>query len=216
MTPRGCLPLAAACLAAACATARAPQTTVAVDPAQPEHEQTLVVLLPDSDTGTVGRAGVSNPHGSVDLDKPREYTRVTSTGAPTAPAILSEDEVERLFATALEGMPPAPEHFTLYFEFESEELTSESRRMLDDVLRAVKTRPVPDVVAVGHTDTTGQARANIQLGLRRAVAVRTLLIDAGLTRSAVEVASHGEAELLVKTSDGVFEPRNRRVEITVR
>ena len=175
-----------------------------------------MVLLPDSDTGSVGRAGVSNAHGSVDLDMPRQYTRVTSTGAPTAPAVLSEDEVENLFASALEGMPPAPEHFTLYFKFESEELTDESRKMLDDVLIAVKTRPVPDVVAVGHTDTTGQARANIELGLRRAIAVRTLLINAGLTRNAVEVTSHGEAELLVKTSDGVFEPRNRRVEITVR
>jgi outer membrane protein OmpA-like peptidoglycan-associated protein len=30
------------------------------------------------------------------------------------------------------------------------------------------------------------------------------------------VASHGEAELAVPTTDNVFEPRNRRVEITVR
>jgi outer membrane protein OmpA-like peptidoglycan-associated protein len=178
--------------------------------------QSLVVLLTDPGTDSVGRAAVSNAHGSVDLDMPREYTRVTSTGAPTAPALLSSDEAERLFASALEGMPPAPEHFTLYFKFESEELTDDSRRMLDDVLRTVKTRPVPDVVAVGHTDTTGQARANVQLGLRRAIAVRTLLVNAGLTGNAVEVTSHGEAELLVKTSDGVFEPRNRRVEITVR
>lgn len=214
MAPRGCLPIAAACLAAACATARAPQTTVTADPAP--QEQALVVLLPDSDTGAVGRAGVSNAHGSVDLDMPRQYTRATTTGAPTAPEVLSEDEVDTLFGPALEALPPAPEHFTLYFKFESEELTDESREMLDDVLLAVKTRPVPDVVAVGHTDTTGQARANIELGLRRAIAVRTLLINAGLTRNAVEVASHGEAELLVKTSDGVFEPRNRRVEITVR
>ena len=47
-------------------------------------------------------------------------------------------------------------------------------------------------------------------------AKRTLLVNAGLTRKAIEVTSHGEAELLVKTADGVFEPRNRRVEITVR
>ena len=216
MTLRGCLLVAAACLAAACATARAPHTTTSTPAPAVAQERALVVLLPDPGTDTVGRAAVSNAHGSVDLDMPREYTRVTSTGAPTAPAILSDDEVEKMFAAALEGMPPAPEHFTLFFRFESEELTDDSRRMLDDVLRAVKTRPVPDVVAIGHTDTTGQARANVQLGLRRANAVRTLLINAGLARNAVEVTSHGEAELLIKTSDGVFEPRNRRVEITVR
>jgi outer membrane protein OmpA-like peptidoglycan-associated protein len=32
----------------------------------------------------------------------------------------------------------------------------------------------------------------------------------------VAVESHGEGALLVRTADGVFEPRNRRVEITVR
>jgi outer membrane protein OmpA-like peptidoglycan-associated protein len=213
LTLRGCLLVAAALMAAACASARAPRTS-APDPEA--GGKALVVLLADPGTDTVGRAVVSNAHGAVDLDMAREATRVSSNAAPSPPEILSEGEVRELFGLALEGMPPAPEHFTLYFKFESEELTDESRRMLQDVLQAVKARPVPDVVAVGHTDTTGQPRANVQLGLRRAVAVRTLLVSAGLTRKAIEVTSHGEAELLVKTSDGVFEPRNRRVEITVR
>jgi outer membrane protein OmpA-like peptidoglycan-associated protein len=83
-------------------------------------------------------------------------------------------------------------------------------------VQEVKTRPVPDVVAVGHTDTAGTARSNVQLGMRRANAVRAILVNAGLSRSAVSVTSHGEAELLVQTSDGVSVARNRRVEITVR
>jgi outer membrane protein OmpA-like peptidoglycan-associated protein len=32
----------------------------------------------------------------------------------------------------------------------------------------------------------------------------------------IEARSHGEAELLVPTRDNVSEPKNRRVEITVR
>jgi outer membrane protein OmpA-like peptidoglycan-associated protein len=46
--------------------------------------------------------------------------------------------------------------------------------------------------------------------------VRALLIKAGLSPSAIDVRSHGEAELLVRTADGVAEAKNRRVEITVR
>ena len=46
--------------------------------------------------------------------------------------------------------------------------------------------------------------------------VRTLLIDAGLDQAAIEVTSHGEAALLVTTPDETYEPRNRRVEITIR
>ena len=43
-----------------------------------------------------------------------------------------------------------------------------------------------------------------------------MLVDAGLASASIAVTSHGEADLLVRTADGVFEPRNRRVEITVR
>jgi outer membrane protein OmpA-like peptidoglycan-associated protein len=62
----------------------------------------------------------------------------------------------------------------------------------------------------------GTPQANIELGLKRASMVRNLLVEAGLTPSAIEVTSHGEAELLVKTPNDTAEPRNRRVEIAVR
>jgi outer membrane protein OmpA-like peptidoglycan-associated protein len=212
VAPRGCLIVAAATLAAACASARPPRPPDSPPGAQ---ARALVLLLPD-DATSVGRAVVANGHGTVDLDMPRQYTRVGAGTPPSSPAILDEREVQALFKDALAALPPAPLRFTLFFKFESEELTDDSRQMLQDVLRAVRDRPVPDVVAVGHTDTTGQARANVRLGLRRAAAVRSLLVNAGLAAKAVEVTSHGEAELLVKTADGVFEPRNRRVEVTVR
>jgi len=75
---------------------------------------------------------------------------------------------------------------------------------------------VPEVVVIGHTDTMGSAKANIALGMRRANSVRDILVNAGLAPSTVEVTTHGEADLLVKTPDNTPEPRNRRVEITVR
>ena len=43
-----------------------------------------------------------------------------------------------------------------------------------------------------------------------------LLVAAGLDATSVEVTSHGEAVLLVRTPDETYEPRNRRVEITIR
>jgi outer membrane protein OmpA-like peptidoglycan-associated protein len=177
--------------------------------------QVLVVLLPDSDSGTVGRVVVSNPAGSTELSTAWASTRVTSSQAP-AVRVLSESEVKERFGDVIATLPPPPRHFMLLFRFDSEELTDESKALVRDVLRTVKSQPVPDVVVVGHTDTTGTPQSNIELGLRRANAVRTLLVAAGLGESAIDVRSHGEAELLVKTSNGVFEPRNRRVEITVR
>jgi outer membrane protein OmpA-like peptidoglycan-associated protein len=62
----------------------------------------------------------------------------------------------------------------------------------------------------------GTAASNIELGLRRANAIRSVLIDAGVDAALIEATSHGEADLLVKTTDEVPEPRNRRVNITVK
>jgi outer membrane protein OmpA-like peptidoglycan-associated protein len=175
----------------------------------------LVVLLPESD-GHVGAASVSNASGSVDLDGAREATRISPNAPPTPPTVMSETNVKALFGDVLAMLPPEPRHFTLYFRFESEDLTAESRALVPDILRAVKTFPAPDVLVVGHTDTTGQPTANIELGLRRANVVRKLLLEAGLEGSFIDVTSHGEADLLVPTADNVLEARNRRVEITVR
>jgi outer membrane protein OmpA-like peptidoglycan-associated protein len=62
----------------------------------------------------------------------------------------------------------------------------------------------------------GEAKQNVALGLKRATMVRSILIQAGLPPTTIDVTSHGEGDLLVQTRNNVPEPRNRRVEITVR
>ena len=185
-------------------------------PAQPETARTLVVLLPDSDTGVTGRAFLSNKAGSTDLNAARESSTASPSTAPTVVTTMSEEEVQRIFGDALSALPPAPVHFTLYFKFESDELTDDSRALLPQILNTVKQRSIPEVLVVGHTDTMGTPKANIELGLTRANAVRTLLVQVGLDPNTVEVRSHGESDPLVKTADETPEPRNRRVEISVR
>jgi outer membrane protein OmpA-like peptidoglycan-associated protein len=174
----------------------------------------LVVLLPDAD-GSVGRANVSNRSGSADLTAARDATQAIANRAPSK-VTLSEQEVGRIFGDALSALPAAPKHFTLYFRFESDELTDESRALVLDIQNEVKERAMPDIVVVGHTDTMGTPNANFDLGLKRATSVRDLLTQAGLDASTIEVTSLGEADLLVKTPDETPEPRNRRVEIAVR
>jgi outer membrane protein OmpA-like peptidoglycan-associated protein len=199
----------AAGLLSACGAARA-------KPAADHPAQDQIVLLPDPDGGVVGRAAVSNPSGAVDLAAARASTLVAANRPPSPVRELSPADVSRLFGDVLATLPPAPRHFTLYFRFESDELTDESRALVAQILQAVKERPAPEVVVVGHTDTTGRAATNFDLGLKRATTVRGLLVAAGLSSSVVDVTSHGEADLLIATPDDTFEPRNRRVEITVR
>jgi outer membrane protein OmpA-like peptidoglycan-associated protein len=197
-------------LAAGCGPGRIAQPT-----APTRLKPTLIVLLPDPETGTTGRARVSNEFGSADLAAPRAGTR-TADGSPGPVKTISETDVTRLFGAALAALPPASRHFTLHFKFESGALTDESTALVPTILEAVKALSVPEVVVVGHTDTMGDSKANVALGLKRAMTVRSILVKAGLALSTVEATSHGEADLLVKTPDNTPEPRNRRVEITVR
>jgi outer membrane protein OmpA-like peptidoglycan-associated protein len=135
---------------------------------------------------------------------------------PSAPFALSEADVQRLFGDALAARPQAPRHFLLYFESGSNQLTPESEQLLPEILDHVKSRSVPDVTVTGHTDTTGSAQSNIVLGLSRASLIRDRLGAVGLDLSVVSVESHGEADLLVPTPDETPEPKNRRVEVSVR
>jgi outer membrane protein OmpA-like peptidoglycan-associated protein len=177
--------------------------------------QEMVVLLPDAD-GKAGKAVVSNKSGSVELNEAREATIISASQPPAPVTRLETSDVEALFEDVIKALPPAPEHFTLFFRFESDELTDESRALVPKVIDAVRRRPVADVVVIGHTDRTGATAINFELGLKRANAVKELLLEAGLTPSSIDVVSHGERDLLVPTADDVFEAKNRRVEISVR
>jgi outer membrane protein OmpA-like peptidoglycan-associated protein len=54
------------------------------------------------------------------------------------------------------------------------------------------------------------------LSLRRAERCRDELIKLGIPKVRISVAGRGEREPEVPTADEVAEPRNRRVEISVR
>ena len=128
---------------------------------------------------------------------------------------MSEADVAQKFGEALASLPAAPIRFTVYFQFDSDTLTDESRRLVPRILAMVKERSARDVIVVGHTDRMGTTAENFALGLKRATTVRNLLMAAGLERSIVDVTSLGESDPVVRTANGQAEPRNRRVEIVV-
>ncbi|RPJ13248.1 MAG: OmpA family protein, partial [Desulfobacteraceae bacterium] len=95
-------------------------------------------------------------------------------------------------------------------------LTVESQAMIPAILEAAKNRPAPDVSVIGHTDTMGTVEANEILGLQRAKSVAEIIKNAGLKVHDLTISSHGEKNLMVVTPDNTPEPKNRRVEITIR
>jgi len=201
---------------AACAAPKAAAPKPVEPPAPSAPKPSVFLLLADPD-GRTGQITVSNSAGTQVLDQPGQATRVAAPDrAPTAPAPMDEAEVRRVFGDALAAQPGEPARFILYFVGDSDELTPDSLALLPAVARSIQDRHAGDVGIVGHTDTRGSREYNYRLGLRRASRVANLLVARGVDRALLDLDSHGKDDLLVPTGDGVSEPRNRRVEITVR
>jgi len=170
-----------------------------------------VVVLPSAD-GHTGTVVVQRGEERQVLNQPY----ATSRSGEAAVVRQSADEVRQSFGATLQALPAAPTLFMLYFITGTDELTGESKADLQRILSALKQRPVPDVVVIGHTDTVGGAEANDRLSAQRAVTVKGFLVEIGIPAGRIQTAGRGERELLVPTASNVDEPRNRRVEINVR
>jgi outer membrane protein OmpA-like peptidoglycan-associated protein len=172
------------------------------------------VLLPGRAGGS-GAVVVQEGGREVVLDTAYASAR-TGPGGGLEAGPSTPDEVRAVFAAALAAEPPRPVTFLLYFVEGTDQFTPESQALVDQVLLAIATRPAPELTVAGHTDTVGTDQFNDALSLRRAERVRALLVARGIPPASVVAVGRGKRELLVPTPDGVAEPRNRRVEITVR
>lgn len=193
-------------MAAACATA---------PPPAPPPARNVFILLPE-EQGRTGLLVVSGAGTERRLDAPGQAVRVDPGSPPGEPFLMSPAEIDALFGPALKALPAPPAQFLLYFEKDSTSLTRESAARLPEIVGAIRDRASVDVSVVGHADTLGDRRHNDRLALKRAQAVGARLAAEGVDSSILEIASHGKDNPLVPTADQVAEPRNRRVEVTVR
>jgi len=175
----------------------------------------VIILLPD-EQGKTGAITVSGAGGEQTLSEPRQAVSVKSGTAPDKPFQMPENEVNTLVGPAMEALPQPPIQFILYFEHDTATLTGKSAKQVGDVLRTIRERAPVDISVVGHTDTLGSREYNYRLSLERAKAVADILTAKGVDPSIIDITSHGKDNPLIPTGDQVAEPRNRRVEVTVR
>ncbi|MDQ5911475.1 MAG: hypothetical protein QG599_3573 [Pseudomonadota bacterium] len=175
-----------------------------------------VVLLPNDD-GTTGKVVVEAREGVTLLEKGREGADIGGRVGKTFE--VSDKQIAEDFGEALAASPEKPVSFLLYFKVGTDILTPASEADLPKVLAEIRRRPVPDISVIGHTDTMGDADVNARLSLMRAGSTAEMIgkLDPSvISADRISIESHGEKNLLVPTPDNTDEPRNRRVEITVR
>ena len=112
------------------------------------------------------------------------------------------------------AVAPQQQMFIVFFEFDKSALTVDGKKVVDAAAAAFKSGK-KNVAIAGYTDLAGTQQYNLALSKRRADTVKAALVRDGVPTAAINESWHGKENPRVPTADGVREPQNRRVEITM-
>jgi len=103
----------------------------------------------------------------------------------------------------------------VYFEYDSDRLTSEAEDRLRTKASLLRANPAVELRVEGHADERGSTEYNLALGQRRAESARTFLTGYGITGNRVGTISYGKERPAVEGSTESAWARNRRAEFAV-
>lgn len=134
----------------------------------------------------------------------RAAPRTVSPGTAAAPA-------PQLVSYSVEAL----------FDFDQSDLSSEGRRILDQLAQKIATTDFDVIVATGHADRLGSQQYNDELSRRRSEAVKSYLVARGVppgriqTRAVGELAPETRPEDCVGARSELIDclQRDRRVEV---
>jgi len=166
--------------------------------------------IPGAKTGSMQPAGPEGPNRGGTAPEGFPVTTVPAA----EPRISGEGNVP-LYEIDESGMKRDPAFFkanTVYFDFDKSTIKSSERSKIEAVADHLKAQPTHKVKVEGHCDERGTEGYNLSLGERRALSVRTYLINLGIGADRILTISFGEA---IPAVDGHTESawsKNRRGE----
>ena len=99
---------------------------------------------------------------------------------------------------------------TVYFDFDSSELSDNAQMTLNRQAAFLNVNPTLVIVVEGHADERGTREYNLALGDRRATVVRDYLLAKGLNSARVRTVSYGKERPAVEGSNESAWAKNRR------
>lgn len=117
---------------------------------------------------------------------------------------------------------PAPEEKASFnfsnvqFEFNSDVLKTASFEILDQVVSQMKKSPDVVLTIHGNSSTEGSAAHNMSLSVDRANAVKSYLVNAGISGSKLKIKGHGATNPVTSNATEEGRALNRRVEFKTK
>lgn len=101
---------------------------------------------------------------------------------------------------------------TVYFDFDSSSLRADARATLKADAALIKKYPNIMIQLAGHCDERGTQQYNLALGERRALSVRSYLIQLGIPGAQLSTISYGKEQPADPGHNEAAWAKNRRVE----
>lgn len=164
------------------------------------------------------------------LDLTGEDKSIVSQVAETTPAFrekpeLKSDTIAPIIELAPENKNSQPAEPiiipTLFFDFNSSELTENAKKSLDYIVTVIKNYDYIRIQFTGHSDAIGSEKYNQILSEKRALASKKYLQNKGVASEIISVKGLGEKKSIAVNynKDGSDNPEgrkyNRRVEIQI-
>jgi outer membrane protein OmpA-like peptidoglycan-associated protein len=103
--------------------------------------------------------------------------------------------------------------YGIYFDVNKDVVKSESYGTIKEISTVLTENPNVKIKIVGHTDSDGDDKSNLDLSKRRAASVKNVLVkEFGIDAARIETDGKGEGEPVAKNDSGVNKALNRRVE----
>ena len=116
-------------------------------------------------------------------------------------AIVTQNEIKELMQI-------------IYFDFDDFDLCQFSLNTLKNFINKNK-KDLSKFIIFGHTDTKGSNEYNLRLSIKRAEAVKKILLSLGISEKNLSVIGKGENKLAIITPDNTKHPANRRAEVKI-
>lgn len=111
--------------------------------------------------------------------------------------------------------PPRTKNFLVFFDLDSAKIGGGEGKSLNAAAKFFKATKGASIYVTGHADRSGSKKYNMKIAEERAGAVAKALTGMGIKKRQLGSFVQGENDPAVPTRDGVKEPRNRRVVISV-
>jgi len=136
-----------------------------------------------------------------------------AASAPAAPNVLT---LAQQRAQCAEQLALLSAQNAILFRSGAAVLAPEANAILDQFAATLGLCPDVMINIEGHTDSDGEARANLALSVSRAEAVANALIARNVAAERLYVLGFGEAQPIADNSTAAGKAQNRRIVVAVR